>query len=135
MLFANLLEQISNREQEKRGLNFTELKNPESLRLLLQEERARSNRSRNEFSFVLFNMKPFSGDEKTASRFIHILLERIRAIDKAGWLDRDSIGIVLPATSSNGARILAEDILHLQSRPDLPVEYTIYTYPFNMYDE
>lgn len=107
---------------------------PEILKQILQEERARSNRSRNEFSFILFDVKNLQYDRNTVSDFIQVLSERVRAIDKVGWMEEHAIGVVLPSTPSPGARKLAEEILNLRNTGDHAIMYTIYTYPYNMYE-
>lgn len=134
MLLANILDQMIDRGQEKKSADIPGVHSIESLRLLLHEERARSNRSRTAFSFVRFGVQPIVKNDRDIAQFIKVITSRVRAIDKVGWLDTHSIGVVLPSTSSEGARILADEILRLHSRPELMIEYTIYTYPFNMYD-
>ncbi len=134
MLLANLLDLMIDRGQDKKNAENPGVHSIESLRLLLREERARSNRSRTAFSFVRFGVQSIVKSDRDVEQFIKVVTVRIRAIDKVGWLDTHSIGVVLPSTSSEGARILADEILRLHNRPELMIDYTIYTYPFNMYD-
>jgi GGDEF domain-containing protein len=135
MLLANLLDQMIDRGQERKHSDVPGVHSIESLRLLLQEERERSNRSRIEFSFVRFDLQPLARNDAAVSRFIRVIMDRVRAIDKVGLMAGKSLGVILPSTSSEGAHALADDILRLQDRPELMIEYTVYTYPFNMYEE
>lgn len=135
MPFTHHSYQMSCRHHEERVEGGPEAHTTESMRRFLEKERARSNRSGNEFSFVLFDMKGLNESERDISRFIEIVLERIRAIDAAGWQNEHEFGIVLPNTSPEGAKKLAEEILLLHDQPQSNIAYSVYTYPLHVYDE
>jgi hypothetical protein len=128
LAFLNNQKEIGAERQDER------IHSPENLKLILQEERARSNRNKNEFSFILFDLKNLRNDGSMISRFIRTLTGRVRAIDKVGWMEDLSVGVVLPSTPSPGARILAEEIVRTRGTGDhWIIPYTIYTYPYTMY--
>ena len=52
-------------------------------------------------------------------------------MDTIGWLDSGRIGVLLPYTSSAGAKTLAEDISRKTAAS--PPQYTIYTYPVHRF--
>ncbi len=104
------------------------------LRLLLQEERERSNRSGSQFSFLLFDLKNLRSNQAGRARFIRDISDRIRAIDKTGWMKEDAFGVILPYTSASGARILADQMLGGADPANQTITYTVYTYPFSVYE-
>jgi hypothetical protein len=59
--------------------------------------------------------------------FLHDVVRRIREIDLIGWFDPKSIGLILPYTSSAGARKLVDDIQPMMAPS--PPTFRIYTYP------
>lgn len=107
---------------------------PETLKKLLHEERERANRSGSQFSFLLFNMKGFGSMDRAASGFVRELFDRVRSIDKVGWMEDDAIGVILPYTPASGARLLADELIELPGTGDRPISFTVYTYPFSMYE-
>jgi lipopolysaccharide/colanic/teichoic acid biosynthesis glycosyltransferase len=95
----------------------------DEFRELLAREQAGSDRNSHEFSLLVFGEK---NDVAAVRDLVHVLSRRIRQIDAIGWLDKRHIGVLLPYTALNGARILAQDLRRaLTSQPSC----TIYTYP------
>lgn len=98
-------------------------------RIVLERERARADRNQHQFSLVDFEV----GDSETNSNQVrilaHVLTNRIRLVDEAGWLDRQRIGVLLPYTRATGARKLADDVCQKISVRALPPKYTVHTYP------
>ena len=128
------LTDVLHRLQGPLGESCGTVCSPEELKLALQKERARSNRSRAVFSFVLFDLDAAQDPENIPGVFARALSERVRAIDTVGWMTKNSLGVILPATSSAGAKSLADEMLRLRGLRDDTVSYTIYTYPFTMID-
>ena len=96
-------------------------------RMALDLERARADRTEQEFSVLLLKGAAVA-DSQTAECLMHRLLSRIRITDIIiGWYDEHRIGIILPYTPSSGAVKLARDIdiICKPSRSAL----TVYTYP------
>ena len=98
-------------------------------RIVLERERARCDRSQHEFSLVDFEVGDSETDSNQVRNLAHVLANRIRSIDEAGWLGRQHIGVLLPYTQATGARKLAEDVCQKISIRSLPPKYTIHTYP------
>ena len=90
----------------------------------LARERSCSDRNEHEFSLLAFHEKTGAAE---AEHLLHVLTRRVRQIDEIGWLDPQRIGVLLPYTSSSGAKTLAEDICRMMAGS--PPKYTIYTYP------
>ena len=57
--------------------------------------------------------------------------EEMRSIDEAGWLDANSMGILLPATGSEGGRKFADRLFESLSGAASRIPWTVYTYPDN----
>src|SRR5437867_1179661 len=75
----------------------------------LAQERARADRTEHQFSVVLLHG---GGLQRSgaAGDLIDKIANRIRVIDQIGWFDERRIGLILPNTSSNGARKLVDRI-------------------------
>ncbi len=120
---------------QEENVQNNEIHSSASLKHILEEERARSNRSNDVFSFVLFDLKELRGDEHAVSSFLSALSNRVRAIDNVGWMKEDSVGVVLPFTSSEGARKLSDEVLGNNSAYGENIRYTIYAYPHFVIEE
>ncbi|HEY2881898.1 MAG TPA: sugar transferase [Pirellulales bacterium] len=101
---------------------------PHDFRKLLIRERARSDRSGDRFSLIVF--APADGLE---AHHLHVQLEeilsrRLRVTDQAGWLDAQRLGVALPATSPRGAWHLAEDVCRYVAPLTKPL-CRVYCYP------
>jgi len=113
--------------QQKRALH--DIYAVEELRRILQRERARTDRTGNSFSLVVFDIGNTRVDENATVRLTQVLTQRVRSIDEIGWFDRQHISVVLPATPAQGASKLAEDICKAMVRHALTPKFKVYTYP------
>jgi lipopolysaccharide/colanic/teichoic acid biosynthesis glycosyltransferase len=82
-----------------------------AFRRLLDYERSRAERSGQGFTLLTF-----AGREGTASRgqlqaTVGYLGRRLRSIDEVGWLDANTVGVLLPYTPVAGAWKVADDAL------------------------
>lgn len=94
----------------------------------MARERARTDRSGDQFSLVVFSPANPALDSEMHSHLARILRRRLRATDEAGWLDKRRIGVVLPGTRPHGAWKVADDVcmqFPAASRPRIEV----YVYP------
>ena len=98
----------------------------EEFHRVLAQERARADRTEHQFSVVLLHGDGLQS-AGPAEDLINKIANRIRIIDEIGWFDEWRIGLILPYTSSTGARKLVDRICKT-SITSLPV-FTIYTYP------
>jgi len=110
--------------------NLYGLYSAEQLRRVMERERARAERCGDRFSLVEISASPDAGDDgawrKRAARAVQ---RRLRITDDAGWLDRNRLGIVLPATGAAGAWKVAEDLLPLLREHSPPLACRVYCYP------
>jgi lipopolysaccharide/colanic/teichoic acid biosynthesis glycosyltransferase len=98
----------------------------EDFHRLLKRERAGCDRNAHEVSLLVFDVATRSGSARTRE-LVRILARRIRQLDEIGWFDAESIGVLLPYTSSEGAHTLAADVCGKLAAPEM--SYTVYTYP------
>jgi lipopolysaccharide/colanic/teichoic acid biosynthesis glycosyltransferase len=101
-----------------------------TLRRILERERARTDRTGQEFSLVVFD--PGGRDARDTAgmrRLADLLARRIRATDALGLFDEKSLGVVLPATPAEGAWKFANDVCLEIPAAGLPPRCTVYTYP------
>jgi len=96
---------------------------------VLERERERANRNKHHFSLIVFELGLTKMDEATLRSCLNKISKRIRLIDEIGWYGPDCLGIILPYTSSRGARKFAESMIEsIYSR--IPISTcTIFTYP------
>jgi lipopolysaccharide/colanic/teichoic acid biosynthesis glycosyltransferase len=98
---------------------------PDEFRRVLDGERARSDRSEEQFSVLVLDgdaLHDIAGREAV----ICCLNQRLRITDQIGWLAADRLALLLPQTRPSGAQKLAGDICALSGRP---LQITLYTYP------
>lgn len=96
---------------------------------MLEHEQARCDRNQHQFSLVDFEVGDSESDSNRSQILAHVLTNRIRFVDEAGWLSKQHIGVLLPCTSMDGARKLADDICQKISVRALPPKYNIHIYP------
>ncbi len=107
----------------------------ENFRVLLDRERARAERSGQEFSLVVFDASRQNGTAVACLRDLaRELSSRVRATDEIGWFSDKSVGVFLPATSVDGAWIFADDVSARINRRIPSLERTVYTYPTKWID-
>lgn len=71
---------------------------------VIQHERERANRNNHQVSLVIFNLAAFPNDFKEKVQLIKNIFQEKRIIDEVGWYKKQSLGVILPYTSSHGAR-------------------------------
>jgi lipopolysaccharide/colanic/teichoic acid biosynthesis glycosyltransferase len=108
-----------NRTDQQNGRRV--LLSEEQFRTLVLHECARCDRNCHQFSLIQIDLRTEEGRRAEAG-LIKKILKRIRTTDEAGWLDSNSLGIFLPETNREGARVFIADICEGQT-------YQIYTYP------
>ncbi len=107
----------------------------QQLHRILKRERARSDRTGEVFSLLVFTVGHRSEDQKTLAHLARILKRRIRLTDDAGFLDSHRFGVVLPATPVAGAWTVADDVcVCVPVGIPLP-ECSVYSYPSEWFDD
>lgn len=101
------------------------------MRHILEKERARAERTHEEFSLISIQCRPSDDAERMWMCLAEFLRDRLRITDDAGWLDNGRLGVLLPATPADGAWKVVDDIL-----AHIPHEFTepicaVYTYPYD----
>ena len=71
---------------------------------IIEHERERANRNNHKVSLVIFNLESFPDDGKERKQLIKNITKEKRRIDKLGWYNKHKVGVILPYTSSHGAR-------------------------------
>lgn len=101
----------------------------ERFHAIIRCERARADRNEGQFSVVLFNVGDPDANSTRVQYLAHVLANRIRSTDEAGWFDAHRIGVLLPETFAVGAWRLADDICQAIAAKATAPECTVYTYP------
>lgn len=95
----------------------------------LKIERSRTHRNSHEFSLVTFNLKTLELNKKQVRQMIKTIHSRIRDIDTLGWYDKENIGIILPYTTSQGAKEFSNSIIDFMNEYKQESQYSLITYP------
>jgi PleD family two-component response regulator len=80
------------------------------------------------FSLILLKMNSTQTGPEKIQKLIKKIHYRIRDIDIIGRYDTESIGVIMPYTSENGARGLLQKIMASIMELKKDTEYTVYRY-------
>lgn len=103
------------------------LLSPKAMELTLNKERMRCDRHGQYFSLLVIQM----GNRATQNQvrlFAKILHKRLRLTDERGLLLKGGIGVLLPMTELQGARVVLNSIIHTASRNGIKFESEIFLY-------
>jgi lipopolysaccharide/colanic/teichoic acid biosynthesis glycosyltransferase len=96
---------------------------------MLERERARTDRSGNEFSIILFNIVNSDKQHLNIKALGYLIRKRIRVYDDIGWFEKNKLGILLPETGFDQARKLAQQIGRDIIPRSYDSDYVVLTYP------
>ncbi|HUT62548.1 MAG TPA: sugar transferase [Anaerolineae bacterium] len=96
---------------------------------LLKQERLRSDRSNHIFTLLLFNIGIQKKNTPLIRNLSEILASRVRFSDDVGFFDDHKIAVLLPDTSTQGARMLADKLSKEIGIYVPSLQYEMYTYP------
>jgi hypothetical protein len=71
---------------------------------IIDRERERANRNNHKVSLLVFNLESFPDNGRESRLLIKNIIKEKRKVDELGWYDKRSVGIIMPYTSSHGAR-------------------------------
>ena len=94
---------------------------------ILDRERARADRSGEEFSLIVFRVDRKANE---AILLAEALARRIRATNVVGWF-REEMSVLLPDTRIGRSLEAGGDIRQKIQTPTGPVACTVYSYPFH----
>jgi lipopolysaccharide/colanic/teichoic acid biosynthesis glycosyltransferase len=112
------------------GGNLNGIHTVEEFRMILERERARTDRSGQDFSMVVFGIGSASGSISLANRYLEgAIRKRARNSDAIGWFDTNALAVILYCTSSEGAWKFAESVRQGVSQRIPVLHSSVYTYP------
>ena len=129
MNLSDLLVRIKSVVQFEQNREFPGICSVKQFQTILESERCRADRNQHEFSLLVFDIGRSDENQIQIRYLAHVLRNRIRLTDRAGWLDNRRIGAVLPYTSAAGAWRLADDVCQAMAAKAAPPECIVYTYP------
>ena len=97
---------------------------------VIEHERERANRNNHQVSLVIFNLESFPNDSKAIKQLIENIIQEKRIIDEIGWFKKLSVGVILPYTSSHGAREFIVRLRHTLNFIIADPFCYLFTYPF-----
>lgn len=101
----------------------------EDFATVLNRERDRSDRTGQEFSLVVFEVRADGPDLEAARKLASLLTERVRSTDNVGWLEDGRLAVVLPHTSAEGAWLFVSTVRKGIPEASPHPECTVYSYP------
>lgn len=111
---------------------------PQAFQIVLNAERARSDRSGWPFTLVVMKVLGQEAGDDASATLMEVLQERTRQIDYKGWYKGD-VAVILPYTHTESATELLKDIeerfakrvrKNAEAIGALPeLEFTVYCYP------
>ena len=101
----------------------------DSFTAILKQERARADRFGTFFCLISLALGSKTARFSWLQGFVESVSRRLRTIDALGWIDRETIGVLLPATDIDGARTVAKDIERIAISSGVALFYTVTRYP------
>jgi lipopolysaccharide/colanic/teichoic acid biosynthesis glycosyltransferase len=101
----------------------------EDMLFMLERERARADRSGQEFSLAMFDFRTRTARDGVLVKLVHVLIQRSRSTDVIGWMGGWRIGVLLPDTPADGARKLIADVYQALADSFHAPECSVYSYP------
>lgn len=111
--------------QRKNNIAFSE----EDFRFILEFEKERADRGNHQFSLIVFDKRQYEFKNGTVQTLIDNIIQRVRDIDIVGWLDSNSICVILPYTPFLGAKQLVGYIRESSNSSIPQSAYYVQTYP------
>jgi lipopolysaccharide/colanic/teichoic acid biosynthesis glycosyltransferase len=118
-------------ESVARGQNH-EILAPDQFLRELEREKRRADRSKAPLSMVHWHVQPDEYSPTTAIRLLNIVNGSRRETDIVGELRAGVVGVLLPGTSEDGARVFVDKIAELTR--DVPASTKVFTYPDDAFD-
>jgi lipopolysaccharide/colanic/teichoic acid biosynthesis glycosyltransferase len=107
---------------------YTSIYSESEFRELMTRERARCDRNGSHFALLALTLGK-NWNEKNLHQLITMLKNRIRSIDDIGWFGKNTVGVILPGTTHQGAVELAGYIHKVLNPVNGFYETDIYEYP------
>ncbi len=102
---------------------------------LIRHERNRADRDGNSFSIAIFEANSVRSISFSEKNLCDILKKEMRTIDEIGWLDSNTICVLLPATDLSGAQRYASRACGAALACGHPLSYEVFSYPKNWIDQ
>ena len=111
--------------QKKKNFAFSK----EDFRFILSFEKERADRGNHQFSLIVIDRKQYEAINGAAQHLIDNIIQRVRDIDIVGWHDNESICVILPYTTFEGANKLVKCISEPLNSSIPKSAYSVHTYP------
>ncbi len=98
-------------------------------KLILERERSLVDRNNRMFSVLIFGSENGRYHRESVRSLMDILSRRLRKTDIVGWIDRHSIGVMMPDTPPAGAWIVGNSVCELIASELFCPTCTVWAYP------
>ena len=105
------------------------LSSKREFKLILERERSLVDRNNRMFSVLIFGSGNSRYHRESVRALMDVLSRRLRKTDIVGWLDRQSIGVMMPDTPPAGAWIVGNSVCQLLASDSVQPTCTVWTYP------
>ncbi len=125
-MFVRLIRRLRRRIHARVLSHLPGMLPQDLFRRLVNRERARSDRSRRPFSVVVIHLLEMN--LQALRRAPGLITACIREIDDLGWFDADELGVLLPETDGEGARLFGAKIKAAFDASPCAAAIRFYTY-------
>ena len=102
------------------------------LRLIVERERARADRTQSSLSLVLIELHDAQLRTSLPMHFPVAIARRLRCTDAVGWFDGETLGLLLPDTQETGATTLSNELRQTLGTATIGANWRILSYPEDM---
>ncbi len=99
------------------------------LRLIVERERARADRTQSSLSLVLIELHDAQLRTSLPMHFPVSIARRLRCTDAVGWFDSETLGLLLPDTHEAGAASLSNELRQTLGTATSGANWRILSYP------
>jgi lipopolysaccharide/colanic/teichoic acid biosynthesis glycosyltransferase len=96
---------------------------------VLKRERFRADRDNYKFAMVVISLQRRYETKQELTVLEEVIQRSVRISDEFGWFDEKRIAVILADTPDNGARVLARKIEIQMESFNIPVSFSISSYP------
>lgn len=125
---ASLLARILRRETHP---ELARLPSARNLHKMLERERSRTDRTEAEFALITLQVEGASRSRGKLAQLVRSLKPRLRAADTLGWLDRNTLALVLPSTTAADAWSMLRSLPEKLGNGAPTFQGNVYGYPSN----
>jgi exopolysaccharide biosynthesis polyprenyl glycosylphosphotransferase len=113
-------------------VNYNEIFQDSFFMEQLRLEKLRAHRSKSALSIILLTLNNQEKEDINGIEILNNVRAKIRATDICGFVNRKTIGVLLPDTEAKGAKEICEKLV--QENKNSPFSFSLSTYPDHIFE-